>query len=57
VHYEINYKNDEKNGITKAYFDNGKVKLIETYENGKLVSKTEYDRKGKLISGKAYSEE
>lgn len=46
---ESNYSNGKLNGKQTEYYETGSVKLVETYENGKQLSRTEYDPEGKAV--------
>ena len=32
-----NYKNDELNGLSTEWFENGEIKSIKKYQNGKFI--------------------
>ncbi|MEG0236187.1 MAG: hypothetical protein RR523_11850 [Cetobacterium sp.] len=53
---EETYKFDKKNGVSKLYYDSGKIKNVEYYKNGKLDGECfEYYENGKISVHKIYA--
>jgi antitoxin component YwqK of YwqJK toxin-antitoxin module len=48
---EVTFKNGELEGPIKEYYESGEI-VIKTYEDGKFISKKEYDKQGNLIKEK-----
>jgi len=46
---EATYKNNKVNGVRTAYHENGQIFCRAEYENGKLLRKKNWDKKGKKI--------
>jgi len=36
-------------GIKKGYYEFGEIMYIETYKNGQMINRIEYDLDGKLV--------
>jgi len=51
---EANFKNGELDGVCKTYYPNGKIRYIDTYQNGKKINRKVYDEEGKLQSEQDY---
>ena len=49
---EENYVDGIKSGVTRIYYENGVIWLECTYENGEQEGCSEYDKEGRLKSGK-----
>jgi antitoxin component YwqK of YwqJK toxin-antitoxin module len=45
---ESNYSKDKLTGKQTEYYETGSVKSVETFDNGKQLTKTEYDPQGKI---------
>ncbi len=51
VHFELSYKNNERNGITREYYPSGKLKAEYNYKGGVQEGTTKYyNENGKLQS-------
>lgn len=56
--YEVNYLNNQKNGVSKEFYLNGNLRLVSNYKNGKLNGSylSYYRSDGKLKSSSNYKE-
>ena len=52
LYQEGRFKDDKLNGEAKTYFEDGKIKFIDIYNNGKLIKRKTFDELGNLTSEK-----
>jgi len=46
--FELNYKNDKLEGVSKTYYKNGEYMYIDTYKNDKKINRKAYTEEGQL---------
>jgi antitoxin component YwqK of YwqJK toxin-antitoxin module len=45
---EGNYVNDKKEGLFKSYWQNEKLRKLDTYKNGQKINRRSYNKIGEL---------
>jgi len=52
--HAINYKNDEMSGMYHTYYPNAALWVDETYVQGKLIGRREYNEEGEIVRVENY---
>ena len=54
---EASYRNGQRDGITRVYYEDGTLRTESLYKEGRLINEKEYDVTGKLMNEEKYKEE